>query len=387
MRLTVFSHKPCWKSPGSPSGYATDGGFPFQMRALSELFEGTTLVVPCSSAASQGGEIPLTGKRISITPLTSLGGSGLRRKLIIPFWFLRNALVLLSETLRADAVHVPIPGDIGTIGMLLAYLLRKPLFVRYCGNWYVQKTNAEHFWKWFMERFAGGRNVMLATGGATAPPSQRNSAIRWIFSTTLTEQELKESTVREHPSRERTRLIIACRQDKEKGTGIVIKSLPLVLRDFPSVTLDVVGDGAALPEFKAQAADLGLSDRITFHGKVNHIEVINLLKQSDLFCYPTTASDGFPKVVHEALACGLPVVTTKVSVLPQLLSNGCGVLIEEATPELMAQAVTECLNDINRYRAMSAQSIDTARQYSLERWRDTIGDLLQTSWGPLQTDV
>jgi hypothetical protein len=387
MRLTVFSHKPCWASSSSPSGYATDGGFPFQMRALSELFEGTTLVVPCSTSGSRDGEIPITGHRISLAPLTSLAGSDLGRKLRIPFWLLRNAPVLMSECFRADAVHVPIPGDIGTIGMLLAYLLRKPLFVRHCGNWCVQKTNAEHFWKWFMERFAGGRNVMLATGGAAAPPSERNGAIHWIFSTTLTEQELNENRARERPSGEHVRLIIACRQDREKGAGVVIQSLPLIFQQFPNASLDVVGDGAALPQFKALATDLGVSDRVTFHGKVNHAQVISLLKQSDLFCYPTTASDGFPKVVHEALACGLPVVTTRVSVLPQLISSGCGILIDEATPEALAQAVSECLKDTNRYRAMSAQSIATARQYSLERWRDTIGDLLRTSWGPLQADA
>ena len=49
--------------------------------------------------------------------------------------------------------------------MLFAFVLRKPLFVRHCGNWFVQTTAAEHFWKWFMVRFAGGRNVMIATGG------------------------------------------------------------------------------------------------------------------------------------------------------------------------------------------------------------------------------
>jgi len=40
MRLAVCSHKPCWPSSASPSGYATDGGFAFQMDALSQLSGG-----------------------------------------------------------------------------------------------------------------------------------------------------------------------------------------------------------------------------------------------------------------------------------------------------------------------------------------------------------
>ena len=388
VKLVVFSHKPCWQSSASRSGYATDGGFPFQMRALSELFNATTVLVPCSSSSgNRDGEIPLTGYNLSIVPLTHPWGNGIWRKIGLLFWFLRNSPGLFREIRRADAVHTPIPGDIGTLGMLLAWLLRKPLFVRHCGNWFVQRTAAERFWKWFMERFAGGRNVMLATGGAEQAPSQRNPAVRWIFSTSLTEQELEAyATPRRILPSGQPRLIIVCRQEKEKGTGVLLESLSLLVNDFPQVKLDVVGDGRAFPEFNRQAEDLGVSRYVTFYGQVSHEKVLELLRQADLFCYPT-ASEGFPKVVLEALACGLPVVTTRVSVLPQLIANGCGVVMDKVTPEVMAQAVKDILSAPDHYRAMSAKAVQTGQQYSLERWRGTIGELLQAAWGALRDDA
>lgn len=387
MKLTVFSHKLCWPSSGSPSGYATDGGFPIQMRALSELFDQTTLVLPCSTTAKGGGDAPLTGANLGVKPLTDPAGSDLRRKLSIPLWLLRNGGKLVSEAWKADAIHAPVPGDIGTLGMILAFLLRKPLFVRHCGNWLVQETAAEHFWKWFMERRAGGRNIMLATGGSDQPPSRRNLMVRWIFSTSLTEKELVRGRPRLLPnSRGRLRLVIACRQEKEKGTGVVIGSLPLLAERYPGVSFDVIGDGGSLPEFKKLAESTGVGGRVTFHGKVNHETVLRLLGESDVFCFPTTSSEGFPKAVLEALACGLPVVTTKVSVLPQLIGSGCGVLIDEATPQALARAVVACVEDSNQYRLMSEKSLSTARNFSLERWRDTIGDLLRSAWGPLKAD-
>jgi len=73
-------------------------------------------------------------------------------------------------------------------------------------------------------------------------------------------------------------------------------------------------------------------------------------------------------------------------VLPQLIGTGCGILLEEATPVAIAQAVRECLSDEESYRTMSARAIETARPYSLERWRDTIGDLLRSAWGPLRSN-
>lgn len=383
IRLLVVSHKPCWRSSRSPSGYATDGGFPFQLQALSELFESMTLLVPCAAKGDRLGEIPLSGRNLTIAPLTEPWGLGMRRKLAMGPWLVRNWPTLWRQVRRAGAVHAPIPGDVGTIGMLLAWALRKPLFVRHCGNWLEARTGAELFWKWFMQRVAGGRNVMLATGGSVAPPSSVNPALRWIFSTSLTSEELAAYAVERDLPSARRRLIIACRLDPEKGAGVVVDSLPLLVDRYPDVTLDVVGSGRMLAALRQRVDALALGSRVTFHGKVDHATVMRLLHQSDLFCYPTSASEGFPKVVLEALACGLPVVATRVSVLSELLESGCGVSIDEPTPAAVARAVDACFASADRYRAMSIAAVRTARQYSLERWKDSIAASLTAAWGEL----
>lgn len=386
MNLVIISPQICWSSVASPSGYATASGSLIRFRVLSELFDRTRVVMLCSPRQNGAVENPLTGHNLSVAPLTTPFGSGFWRKVCLPFWLVRNSPVLIGEILRADAVHTAIPGEAGTIGMLLALFLHKPLLVRYGRNWFIQKTTGERLLKWLMERFANDRNVMLATGRASEPPSLHNPHVHWIFSTTLTEEQLKAcGTPFRQLSQEQPRLIIVSRQEKEKGTGVVIESLPLILKDFPGVTLDVVGDGSKLAEFKKLAITLGVSNRITFFGKVYHTRVIELLQQADLFCLPTSHPEGFPRAVLEALACGLPVITTRVSVLPQLIGAGCGVLLEEATPASIAHAVRECFSDAELYSTMSAKAIETARRYSLERWRDTIDNLLQTAWGPLRS--
>jgi glycosyltransferase involved in cell wall biosynthesis len=123
-----------------------------------------------------------------------------------------------------------------------------------------------------------------------------------------------------------------------------------------------------------------LNGRVVFHGKVDHAGVVALLKQADIFCYPTQASEGFPKVVLEALACGLPVVTTRVSVLPVLMARGGGVLLDVVSPSAVARGVIDALSDEEAYRDMSRRATETARRYSLESWRDTIAELLNAAW-------
>ncbi|MEP6900905.1 MAG: glycosyltransferase, partial [Actinomycetota bacterium] len=114
--------------------------------------------------------------------------------------------------------------------------------------------------------------------------------------------------------------------------------------------------------------------------KVEHAQVIDLMKKAHVFCFPTSASEGFPKVVLEALACGLPVLTTKVSVLPKLIGNGCGVLLDETTKETVAQAIVRICQNPNEYKQMSVRAVAAAQQYSLENWRDFIGETLCRAW-------
>lgn len=386
MRLAVFSHKPCWRSVRSVSGYATDGGFPFQIAAISELFDETRLLVPVSP---EGGvsksEIPLSGQNLRVVPLTPRVGQDAISKLTFLPWLLRNSGRIAAELRWADAVHAPVPGDLGTVGLTAALLLRKPLFVRYCGNWLTEDTSADRVWHWLMERWAGGRNVMLATGGSSEPPSSRTQHIHWIFSTTLTRDELRELG-RQQPQLNdpAPRIITVGRQERGKGTGTLLAALPLIRKRLPKASLDVVGEGSEIPALKREVAALGLEQIVRFHGKVRHSEVIRLLRLSQVFCFPTH-SEGFPKAVLEALACGLPVVATAVSVLPSLLSGGAGKLVN-ADPEQIAEAICDVTSAPEIYRGMSQKAQEIAQQYSLENWRNAIGSYLESAWGPLRTE-
>jgi glycosyltransferase involved in cell wall biosynthesis len=381
MRLVVISHKPCWRSDASPTGFATDGGFSMQMEALASLFDRTSVCVPVTEAPATDGEIALRGPRLEVVALPTPRGVRMWRKLLFPLWVARSVPTLVRQIRAADAVHAPIPGDVGTIGIVLAHLFRRPLFVRHCGNWAQPRTRAEHLWRRYMERVAGGRHVMLATGGADEPPSRRNPAIRWIFSTSMTAQQLDRVAKRRTlPPSGGARLVIVGRQVEAKGTGRVIEALRLLEPTTPDVTLEVVGDGPDLPRFKALALALGLADRVMFTGQVHHDGVLAALDRADLFVFPTTSSEGFPKAVVEAMASGLPVLATPVSVLPKLLASGGGILLGDASPESVAAAIRSATSSSARYELLSAHAIETAADFSLERWVRDIGGHLAEAW-------
>ncbi len=385
MNLVVFSHKLLWKSPASPSGYATDGGFAFHMQAISELFDNTTIAVSVSETAFSQGEVFIAGNKIKIYPLDTLEGRNLKRKLNFIPWFVKNYFIIRKLINQADCVHTPIPGDIGTIAMVIANKRKKPLFVRHCGNWFVQKTSTERFIKNFMVKNAGGRNVMLATGGAENPPSAINPNIKWIFSSSLRKNEILALRNRLNVFDPLfPRFIIAARQEKEKGTDKALCALAILKSKNYNFSFDVVGTGNYLPTLKTLAKELGLEDNVAFHGKISHDEVIRVMQSADIFVYPTTASEGFPKVVFEAMACGLPVITNPVSVLPQLIGEGGGVLLKNDSPEFIAESIISILTDQEKYINMQRNAFKTSDSFSLENWRDTIGRYLEAAWGELR---
>ena len=86
----------------------------------------------------------------------------------------------------------------------------------------------------------------------------------------------------------------------------------------------------------------------------------------------------------KALAWGLPVVATRVSALPLVLARGGGLLLDDVSPSSIAAAVRPCLSEKEIYRAMSASALETAKDYSLEDWRDRMGERPSSAWGPLR---
>lgn len=117
----------------------------------------------------------------------------------------------------------------------------------------------------------------------------------------------------------------------------------LLLRAFASlkdlsVHLLIAGDGELATEVRAEINRLGLSERVTMLGVLNQKELAQFHQISSVFVL-SSAYEGLPLVVLEALACGTPVVTTKCGETPKLLTPESGLVCEERDPVSIADAL------------------------------------------------
>ena len=132
-----------------------------------------------------------------------------------------------------------------------------------------------------------------------------------------------------------------------KGHAVLLHALVQAER----LTLDLVGTGELRDELGRLAEELGVADRVRFHGGLTEDEVARLLASAELFVAPSVVDrrgqmDGLPVALMEALACGVPAVSTRLSGIPELVRDGeTGLLAEPGDADSLAGAIARTLAD------------------------------------------
>jgi glycosyltransferase involved in cell wall biosynthesis len=134
-------------------------------------------------------------------------------------------------------------------------------------------------------------------------------------------------------------LIFVGRFRPEKDMTSLIKAMRIMVERNQKVKLVVVGGGPQERRLKKLAAELNLVQQVNFVGQVPHEKVSGYMAAADVLVLPSL-SEGFPVVLPEAMACGLPIVATKVGGIPEIVTDGeNGLLVEPRNPEQIAEAV------------------------------------------------
>ena len=119
------------------------------------------------------------------------------------------------------------------------------------------------------------------------------------------------------------RLLTVARLTAKKGLDTVLAALARLAGQGIDFTYDLIGAGEESAALAAQAARLGIADRVRFHGAMPHERVLALYRSAHAFVIgcrvlPNGDRDGVPNVLVEAMAMGVPVAATDVSALPEI---------------------------------------------------------------------
>lgn len=178
-----------------------------------------------------------------------------------------------------------------------------------------------------------------------------------------------------HGRRDSPHLVVTRNLEPIYDIATAIDAFAEVRASYPGARLSVAGSGPELGRLREQAARLGLAGAVDFTGRLNPDQVAALYQSADLMLNPSRV-DNMPNSVLEALAAGLPVVSTRVGGVPYLVRDGVtALLVEAGDARAMAAAVLRVLGDAELAATLVAAGVAEVQQYTWPRVRLRLAEL------------
>lgn len=147
------------------------------------------------------------------------------------------------------------------------------------------------------------------------------------------------------PMRSVPRIIIVGRLSPEKGHVILLDAVSKLARRGVAVEVEIVGGGPFEQPIRREEAELGIGDRVIHSGELLADEVARRLADADIFCM-ASFSEGLPISIMEAMAVGVPVVTTWISGIPELARDGVTAMtVPPGDSDALADAIERLVSD------------------------------------------
>lgn len=172
------------------------------------------------------------------------------------------------------------------------------------------------------------------------------------------------------------RLVYVGRLARDKGLGEALRGLALARAGDTAATLTIAGSGPDEESLAAEARELGIAPAVRFVGPVFADKKQTLLTEADVLLLPTYA-EGMPYALLEAMAAGLPAITTRVGGIPDVVVEGVhGLFVPVRDDYAIAGAIARLANDRELLtRAGNACRRRIAHSYSSERLADDFSRL------------
>lgn len=378
MTLGILYHMPCWQTPDGAL-YEAEGSFARYVESLAPYFDEISLCVPVFERPPAHGT-RVRAANVRLAPLPYFPG---------PRQFYPMLPSIHGRLRRwvdgCDVIHLRVPTPAAIFAFKQAQARQLPIFLLVVGDYRALLPHLPYrgLKKWlfaayvaFEERalsYMTRRALTFVNGGALRAKHERDG-VR-VFETKTT--TLQESDIAVRPDTchaPPVRLLTVSRIDPRKGLRVLPAAVATLAAAGIDATLDIVGPPIGLlgeDEQRAiadEASRHNVADRVTFRGALPLDVLMSMYRDYDVFVLPTGPGEGIPRVLLEAMANGLPIVTTDVSGISSLIVSGeNGVLLERATAESIADAVRMLSQTPALRQRLIRHGYETARAHTVER--------------------
>jgi len=170
-------------------------------------------------------------------------------------------------------------------------------------------------------------------------------------------------------------LVVARNLEAIYDIGSAIRAFARVRAKHPGASLSVAGTGPELPALLTLAKSLGVEAATRFTGRLERDQMAALYRSADVVVNPSRV-DNMPNSVLEALACGVPVVSTDVGGVPYIVEDRrTAMLVQPGNHEAMADAVLDLVQERGRAEALTKAGLAEVQRYTWANVRGVLADL------------
>lgn len=334
--LDIYSFKPPFPDVAAQPG-------------MREWIDRTTYVPRGSTAACWGAALgcllrsPVGFARAIATALR-LGGRMARGAHILEIFYLTSRI----RRSGARHIHAQHADYLADAAMAAAASLRVPFSLTgHANDLYTNPGRLK-------EKSRAARFVATCTGfnerylKRTLDPDAAARVVRVYHGVDLSRFVPPEATAPPPPP---SRLVTVTRLKEKKGFAYLLEAIAILRKQGRDLTLDIYGEGDQRDAIESRARELGLQDRVALKGAVEHEKIPLALAQAGTFVLPCVVlanqdRDGIPNTIIEALASGVPVVSTAISGIPEAVRDGeSGLLVPERDAAALAAAIGRMIDD------------------------------------------
>lgn len=373
-----MSHTPHFSHSSAIRGWAPTVA---EIDGLAQLFDEIVHVALLHKGSPPQSTLPYEAENVRLRLLPASGGQGLVAKLglirVAPIY----VVAIWSEMRRGDVIHIRAPAFVSLIALLVSMIRRKPTprWVKYAGNW--GPTSHEplsyRIQRWMLRRNLA-RSPVTVNGHWPSQPKHVVSFPNPCL--TRTELSARSDEIRSSDDLKAPQILFVGRLDESKGVLRAIRIIALLKDRGLAASLRVVGDGPSRRIAQQLAEQLGVDQRIRFLGWVPRPSLPAHYEWAHFILLPS-ASEGFPKVLAEAMARGVIPIASRVGAIPSTLETiGVGKMAEATDLEGFARHISDFSLDPAAWQAQSAIARESSDYFSYEYYLELVEDMLNKCW-------
>ncbi len=382
MRLLIISNMPHYQRDGQVVGW---GPTVREINHLAQLFDSIGHIGCLHEGTAPPNALPYSTNRLRFIPLPPAGGTSLPEKLAILAHFLRYARTILRELPGCDVVHVRCPANICLLAIVMLAFCRKPKrrWIKFATNWNPSRNEAwsSTFQRWWLRR-GWARAWVTVNGEYSGQPAH----VRPFLNPCLDDAELTQArllTARK-PALNPLRLLFVGTLDPNKGVLRALEIVRLVRAHGADVRFEVVGNGVERLALEREIAEWGMAEAVTLHGWLPRTALGEIYARNHLILL-TSESEGWPKVLSEAMAYGVVPVASAISCIPDYLTKfHVGRAVPWSDLPAFAQAALAYARAPGTWQTESSRAMAAAGQFSYSNYLNQVRELLNL---PPSTDA